>query len=322
MASQQPYRGYVSPPPISRPPTDLRIDVSKLDSVVFSAVERVANKLIIDDKSTKEITAAYVLKAMKGTHLSMRSILKMEVEKNLGGSPDLFHLARLQIERALALMLIKHEPLKYASVYDKNAWKAHAIRFFRYQFELSLIPSIPGHYDAQHEKGLREFASQLGVSNDEYETTRAQILGGTIPSGVKPCEIPELPKPSQVKSCLSSASYASVAGRLYGEYYWLCHYSHGGLDGVMRASQFRGELKGVKRPTENDFHFQDLIQSTLFTSYVAMLVCATIFAMKYMNDSDVVAVLTEAWSPNIADGHYLGVWVWDNWAKNALGALA
>jgi len=316
---QPPFRGYISDR-VDRLPQDSRVDVTEIDMLIFSAVEYIANRFIQSCNDESVFIVGQLMKSMISTHKSVRVILSRELEDSMGMAGDVLPLARTQIEKTFIAMLLKHDSSRYLPIYKKEQWRVLAFSELTERHQVHDL--LTDEQLNERDRGLRDHAVSMGVTQNEIETTIAKILGGTPDPSVTITHIPELPSAGRMKAVLNGSDFDIVAGRFYSNYHFLCHYTHSGMDGVMMSSVSRGDVPGIEKPSESSLFFQhSIVKPSIFCSWVAMLTVATLFLDEFRSDSNLMAKLSCAWSSHCTNGDLLGVWIWDKWAKQKFNLI-
>ena len=312
------------PRPLERAPrTDLQARVEDLNASCFAALDAAAGQALrrVEGSSSLsemqlDLTRAHLLRAMQSTHRSICGLVSGGGE--LDQSVDALPLTRVQMERCFLALLLADKPGRWHKRYRKNAWKAYAEKFFRDQRTVGHMEPYRAYFasDGEGVALLRQFAHEMDVSEDEFQTLRHQIVQDEPDPRWKQWYIPDMPTPGKTLRELKDPAYRGLAELLYPYYDSLSHFSHGGLAGITAAAILRRDLPG-KPPSESDQHgfwYSGVMEQTLPLSYVAMLLTATLAHHALGDDADVRTALDSAWRPYHADGSALGVAVWDAWA--------
>ena len=321
----------VPPAPLDRAPrTDLEIRIQDLDELTFRAVDIVADALRDSvgrihslEKLRLAATKAHVLEAMKSTHKSMGHLIAQH-----GSADDLsvdgLLLARLQLERCFLGVLLEDNPRRWFKRYQKNAWKALAEKFFRDQRTVGHLDGFSGHFGSSGTgvSQLRKFAREMDVNEDEIQTVRIQVLDEPPDPRYTQWFIPDMPTPGKALSQIKDPAWKDLAEVLYPYYDNLSHFSHSGMMGVLAAAILRPDTPGTEHigVDREGFWQSNVMGIALPASYVSMLLTATMFALSLPADETFRAVIAQTWQPYHSDGSPMGIAVWDNWARDALGA--
>lgn len=316
--------------PLGRPPrTELSASVRELDETAFAAADAAVAALhAAMDKSTSLDqlhllgTQAQMLLAMKGTHRAVRRLLEAD-SRQMDLSLEALPVARVQLERCFLALLIQDNPRRWHARYRQNAWKAFAEKFFRDQQLLARFPPYAEYFGPSGDgvRLLREFAHGMDVSEDAFQTLRAQIAGEDPDPRFKTWFIPDMPTPGRCLDELTDPTHRHLAGLLYPFYDNLSHFSHGGLVGVMEAAILRRDPAAAGTDEQRRrFWRANVLEQALPLSYVALLLAATLFARGHLAAGCLREALLGAWRPYHSDGSPLGVAIWDAWAAGILGA--
>jgi len=313
--------------PIRRAPrTDLTASAKQLDDLTFAAAEAVAAALaeaLEGSTSLDELhgldTQRQMLGAMMATHRSVRRLAAPGAEE-MELSLDALPLARVQLERGFLALLLLDNPGRWLARYRKNAWKAFAEKFFRDQQTLGHLEPYRAYFGSAGPgvRLLRDFAHEMDVSEDEFQTLRVQITGDEPDPRFKQWFIADMPTPGRCLQLLRDPTHRHLAELLYPAYDNLSHFSHGGLVGVMEAAILRKDLAEETEDQRRQFWFRHVLEQALPASYVSILLAGTLFARPYLHAPDVRKALLGAWRPYHSDGSPLGVAVWDAWACELL----
>ena len=326
---------YAPPPtPLKRPPrTDLAARADELDKRTFAAVDAVVARIagaVEQSTSLDDLrrlgTQWQMLLAMKGTHRSIRRLVGGdEMELSLDALP----LTRVQLERCFLALLLADNPARWHGRYRKNAWKAFAEKFFRDQRTLGHFEPY-GEYFGPSGEGvrlLRQFAHEMDVSEDEFQTLRVQVTGDEPDPRFRQWFIADMPTPGRCLQELTGATHKRLALLLYPCYDNLSHFSHGGLVGIMQAAILRSGSGAGGDQDDRDgearrrrFWASNVLEQTLPLSYVSLLLVATLLARPHLDDEELREALLAAWRPYHSDGSPLGVALWDAWASDVLRA--
>lgn len=315
---------FTAPQPLDRPPrTNLQIHVEDLDRRTFAAIDLICARL--DDRVERSnsldelrllVTKSHLLQAMKGTHRSIARLVGTDEELAVDALP----LTRMQLERAFLSLLIEDQPGRWYKRYRKNAWKAFAEKFFRDQQLLGRFPPYKEYFDCSGPgvSILREFAREMDVWEDEFQTLRVMVRGEQMDPRWDKRFIADMPTPGKALHLLEKPTHKTLATLLYPYYDSLSHFSHGGLSGVMEAAILRQDPAVENTVDRGDFFRSSVLEQTLPLSYVAALFVATLTGLNEEMDYSVMEVLSTAWQPYHSDGSPLGIALWDGWADKAL----
>jgi len=312
------------------PKVDMQTTAAEVDQRVFAALAAVTgavNDAIEASQSIAQVqllaTHVQLLGAMESTHQSIRSLMSRENGVGLDLTVDALPLARIQLERAFLALLLAENPKRWHTRYRKNAWKALAEKFFR---DRCMVGHLEGYREYFDSNGpgiatLRAFAHEMGVTEDEFQTLRADVLQDeeTDPRWEK-WFIPDMPTPRKSLSELADPVRHSLADLLYPAYDSLSHFSHGGMAGVLGAAVLRAPDGVGAEADREQFWASAVLETALPMSYVALVFVATVTAMDMLDSPGVGEALVDAWRPYVCDGMPLGVALWDAWACEALGA--
>ncbi len=315
---RKPYQEMIPvPAPLSRPPsTDMAVSMDDLDRTSSLAMDAVASGLTVRMEQSTSIrtirllsTKANLLLSMESTHKSIRKLASDRQESSV----DALSLARMQLERCFLALLFLDNPERWFSRYRKNAWKTFASKYFRDQRSLSKFAPYSDYFgpSGQGIKMLREFAHEMDVSEDEFQTLRAHVLNEKLDPNWKEWVIADMPVPAKLVQNLEDPGRQAIAKLLHPYYHNLSHFTHGGMVGVMVAAILRGDVSLVSESDSNQFWYSSVIEIMLPQSYVAMLLVATLFAEELIDDQEVVAKLRGAWQPFHSDGSPMGIALWD-----------
>ena len=299
--------------------------MAELDERVFAAVEAVAGALSAQVRTSLSIselqlltTQAQMLLAMKSTHRSIRRLVDFEAE-DLDLTVDALTLTRTQLERCFIALLLVDNPVRWHSRYRKNAWKAFAEKFFRDQRNVGHLDPYREHFGPSGKgvENLRAFARQMDVSEDEFQTLRAQVFHDKERDPrFKQWFIADMPTPGKCLGELTDPTWKKLAELLYPYYDNLSHFSHGGLVGVMQAAALRNDLAfGQGAFDKEQFWSRTVMETTLPKSYASIVFAVTVFGRSYLDDGAVHEAVSRAWRPYLCDGVPLGVAIWDTWAS-------
>lgn len=308
----------------------MQITAAELDQRVFTALAAVTdavNAAIETSHSIAQVqllaTHAQLLGAMESTHRSIRSLISREDGADLDLTVDALPLARVQLERAFLALLLAENPKRWHARYRKNAWKALAEKFFRDR-------CMVGHFDGYREyfdpngdgiTTLRAFAREMGVTEDEFQTLRADVLqDDEFDPRWKQWFIPDMPTPRKSLSELADPVRHHLAELLYPAYDSMSHFSHGGLAGVLGAAVLRMPDGSAPQVDREQFWASAVLETALPMSYVAMVFVATLVALDMLEGPAIREALVDAWRPYLCDGMPLGIALWDAWARETLGA--
>lgn len=323
--TRPPFQEVVPPPlPLKRAPrTDLTATLAKLDETVFAAVEEVALGLLGQLEglsSLKQIrlltTKAHLLRAMRGTHRSIRKLVTMEDEEL---SLDALSLLRGQLERCFLALLLADNPNRWHVRYRKNAWKAFAAKYFRDKKALGEFEPYAQYFgiDGAGVKMLREFAHEMDVSEDEFQTLRSHVTCEPLDPRWKNWIIADMPAVGKIVQELDEPNRKQLAALLHPYYDNLSHFTHGGMVGVMAGAILRGEV--AHTTDKKQFWYSSIIETVLPQSYVAMLLVATLMSEDCgPQTQQIKAKLAEIWQPFHSDGSPLGIAAWDLYARDFL----
>jgi hypothetical protein len=316
---------------LARPPrVDLIASVQELDERIFGAAESLAGAMasrVSTSLSLSEVhlltTRSQLLRAMMSTHRSIRRLTSAE-EGELDLTVDALTLTRTQLERCFLALLLEDNPPRWHARYRKNAWKALAEKFFRDQRMLGHHEAYQDYFGSGGEgvRGLRAFAREMDVSEDEFQTLRSQVLQEKEQDPRwEQWFIADMPTPGRCLAELGDPKRKMLAGVLYHHYDNLSHFSHGGMMGVMAAELLRApngaaESSGFDR---DRFWSSAVGELTLPLSYTAVAFVTTLLARTTRGDEGVRRRIIDAWKPYLCDGVPLGVALWDMWAGAALG---
>lgn len=330
-----PRRGPRKPPAAPIPPalgrcprTDLRARIETLDEGVAAAIQAVAARLRarIDASASLDqmrllAAKAQLLLAMRDTHASIATLVRAGPDRP-ELSVDALALTRVQLERCFLALLIEDQPGRWFKRYCKNAWKAFAEKFYHDRCSVGHHPGY-AEYFGPNGTGvtmLRQFARELEVWEDEFQTLRLQATGDPSDDPrFEPRYIADMPTPARCLSLLEDPTRRDLARLLYPYYSTLSHFSHGGLFGVMQAAILRGESGSAGGDCE-EFYRRHVLETTLPVSYVSMLLTATLIAVGLDDNADLLKLLSCTWQPYHSDGSLMGIAVWDSWARSAVGA--
>jgi hypothetical protein len=318
---------FTAPEPLSRvPSTDLQIRVEDLDRRTFAAVDLVSARLEqrIDHSSSLDelrllVTKNHLLEAMKSTHRSIVQLVGTDQDLAVDALP----LTRMQLERTFLALLIEDQPGRWYKRYRKNAWKAFAEKFFRDQKLLGQLPPYQEYFDCNGPgiKILRDFAREMDVWEDEFQTLRVMVRGEQMDPRWEKRFIADMPTPGKALHLLERPIHKKLATLLYPYYDSLSHFSHGGLAGVMEAAILRQDPAAQDSKIDrSDFFRSTVLEQTLPLSYVASIFVTSLTALNEAMDAAALEVIDTAWQPYHSDGSALGIALWDHWARDALAA--
>ena len=268
-------------------------------------------------------TEAQMLLAMKSTHRSIRHLVGLgEAQADL--SVDALALTRIQLERCFLALLLADNPKRWHIRYRKNAWKAYAQKFFRDQRILGGFQPFDEYFSpsGQGIGMLRDFAREMNVWEDEFQTLRADVLEDQPDPRWSRRRVPDMPHPARIPAELHDPVRQELAGLLYPYYSNLSSFSHGGLVCVMTAAILRPDFTPADQAEfdRRTFWARSVLETVLPGSYVAVLLVAAMFAQPFLTDGNdaLRKKLSDAWCPHHRDGSALGVAVWDAWVGSAL----
>ena len=299
------------------PKVEMEIGRGKADSLCYTAIERVASKLLDGCDSHLRMTKGHLLRSLKLTHESMVTLVVHGNREHLG---DLLPMTRLQIERVFSCMLLVEDPTKYLPRFRKAAWKAAITGYWRMLAEIGHLDSAK-EFKKKLEAQMYDYAEEFDVTPDEVETLRSELHGTQLDAKYTKTHILEMPNAGKVADTIRNPALKQVAQRFYLTYNDICHYSHGGLLSVMIGGLLGGHIEGIDQAKAKTFFDRQVVDPTFPCSYVSMMTAATLFGLPYKNEIEIAAALLNGWSPHLCDATSLGIVVWDVWAKEALGAM-
>ena len=302
----------------------MQANAAELDGRVFAAVSAVTDALGAAIEASHSIaqihllaTHVHLLGAMKSTHRSIRCLMSHQSDDDLDLTVDALPLARVQLERAFLTLLLAEKPKRWHARYRKNAWKALAEKFFRDRCTVGHLEAYQEYFSSNGPgiAALRAFAHEMGVSEDEFQTLRSDILADEEDDPRwKRWFIPDMPNPRKSLPELADPARLGLAELLYPAYDSLSHFSHGGLAGVLGSAILRTpDVAGIEINREQ-FWASAVLETTLPMSYVTMALVATLVHHEMLDAPDVRRVLLDAWRPYLCHGMPLGIAVWDAWA--------
>lgn len=306
------------PTPLTRAPkTEMEVQRSQADSACFTAIERVAGKLLDGCDSHLRMTKGHLLRSLKLTHQSMVTLVSQGKQEHMG---DLLPLTRVQVERVLMCMVLAEDPDKYLPRFRKAAWKAAITCHWRTLAEIGHLDSAR-EFKKKLDAEVYDYAKDFDVTPGEVETLRSELHGTPLDPKHTQTAIPDMPQAGSVQDIVKDPALKLVAQRLYLTFNDLCNQSHGGFLGVMIGGLLGGRITSVDQSKANVFFERQVVDPSFPCSYVCMMTAATLFVLPYKDDPEVVAAVINGWSPHLCDATALGIVVWDSWARNALGAM-
>lgn len=274
------------------------------------------------------MTRVHLLRAMLATHQSIRRLTGPGQDQS-DLAVDALALTHLQLERCFIALLLVDNPKRWHVRYRKNAWKVFATKFFRDQKTVGHLDGYAEHFSPSGTgvTMLREFAREMNVWEDEFQTLRIAVSGDQPDPRWSRREIPPMPSPSMVPQALADQTRRRLAEVLYPYCSNLLSFVRGGLMGAMTGAILRGETppgetQAPDHPTAADTWMRNVIETSLPNSYVAALLTATLFACPLDAGDPLRSVLHDAWCPYHSDGSPLGVALWDTWVGDALAESA
>jgi len=312
------------------PRVDLQASASALDERVFAALVAVSGRLEADIEDSRSIahvqwlaTHVHLLGAIRSTHRSIRRLMGAGRGDELDLTVDALPLTRIQLERVFLVLLLAENPKRWHTRYRKNAWKVLAEKFFRDRRTVGHLEPYRDYFgpNGQGIAALRAFGREMGVTEDEFQTLRREILEDTEDDPrFKTWFIPDMPNPRKCLGLLSDPTRLRLAELFYPAYDSLSHFSHGGLAGVLGSAILRMPDAQGGAVNREQFWSSAVLETALPMSYVAAAFTATFLAREMADASGIREALLAAWRPCLCDGVPLGMAVWDTWAAEILEA--
>ncbi len=270
-----------------------------------------------------------ILRAMRETHESMRSVYSManRVEKKTkqptGRWLDAVLLARPQYDAAFVALLLAHDYQEWGPKYHKAGWAANAVRSF---YNLRRFQKTPAWQKEKTRiiRHLKEHARQLGIGVREWIATTAEVRGKPMRYRAASRDtVCSLPTPGQIvqRSILQSGPHARLSQLLWQQWKILCDPAHIGIGILINKAVIRGEPSdGELDRTRERFIEGEVVDRSIKPSFVAVMTVVTLLAERHKDNADMLGLVDQAWDV-LEKGTIEGGVVWDGWAGAALGVL-